>query len=199
MANCYEFNNKSIEYFMNEWIKVVKQNYNHPSIITWVPINESWGVPNAFSNINEQSFINSLYFITKSIDETRPVITNDGWEHTISDIITIHDYNQDGKMLYDIYNNKKIELLNNKIEVNGKHKIFADNYKYKGQPIVISEYGGISLCSDNGWGYGKQVKDDNEFIKRYTELTNAIKNIKYVSGYCYTQLCDIQQETNGFC
>lgn len=198
MANCYEFNNKSIEYFMDEWIKVVKQNYNHPSIITWVPINESWGVPNVFANKNEQSFINSLYFITKSIDDTRPVITNDGWEHTISDIITIHDYNQDGKILYNTYNNKKLELLNNRFEVNGKHKIFSNNYKYKGQPIIISEYGGISLCSDNGWGYGKQVKDDNEFIQRYTELTNAIKNIKYVSGYCYTQLCDIQQETNGF-
>lgn len=44
MANCYAFNDKSVEYFMDEWIKVVKQNYNHPSIITWVPINESWGI-----------------------------------------------------------------------------------------------------------------------------------------------------------
>lgn len=197
MANCYEFNDQSIEYFMNEWIKVVKQNYNHPSIITWVPINESWGIPNIYNDKKEQSFANSLYYLTKSIDKTRPVITNDGWEHTISDIITIHDYKQDGKLLYNTYNDKELSIINNKLECNGKHKLFSENYEYKGQPIVMSEYGGISLNSDKGWGYGKQVKDENEFIKRYEELTTAIKDTKYFSGYCYTQLSDVQQETNG--
>ena len=64
MANCYEFNDKSIEYITDEWIKVVKQNYNHPSIITWVPINESWGIREVSENIQEQDFANSLYCIT---------------------------------------------------------------------------------------------------------------------------------------
>ena len=89
MANCYNYNDKSIQQFTNEWIKVVKQNYNHPSIITWLPINESWGLPNISDNIKQQNYANSLYYLTKSIDNTRPVISNDGWEHTISDIITV--------------------------------------------------------------------------------------------------------------
>ena len=197
MANCYEFTDKSIEYFMNQWIKVVKQNYNHPSIITWVPINESWGIPNVSINENEQNFANSLYYVTKSIDKTRPVIANDGWEHTLADIITIHDYEQNGKLLYEKYNDEELSIINNKKEHNGKRKLFSENYAYNGQPIIMSEYGGIALISDEGWGYGTHVKDENEFIKRYEELTNAIKNTNYITGYCYTQLSDVQQEING--
>lgn len=197
MANFYEFTDKSIEYFMDEWIKVVKQNYNHPSIITWVPINESWGVPNISTSIKEQNFANSLYYLTKSIDKTRLVIANDGWEHTLTDIVTIHDYVQDGELLYEKYNDEELSIINNRLEHNGNHKLFSENYKYNGQPIIMSEYGGIASNSDEGWGYGTQVKDENEFIKRYKELTDAIKNTNYITGYCYTQLSDVQQEING--
>lgn len=197
MANCYEFNDKSIEYFTDEWIKVVKQNYNHPSIITWVPINESWGIREIPESIQQQNFANSLYYITKSIDETRPVISNDGWEHTISDIITIHDYKQESELLYNEYNDKELAVLNNKKAYNAIHKLFSGDYKYNGQPIIMSEYGGIALNSDKGWGYGKQVKDAQEFLDRFNKLTDAIKNTKYICGYCYTQLTDVQQEING--
>lgn len=197
MANCYEFNDKSIEYFMNEWIKVVKQNYNHPSIITWVPINESWGIPNVSVQKNEQNFANSLYYITKSIDKTRPVISNDGWEHTISDIITIHDYKQDPELLYNEYNDENLDVLNNRRAYNTIHKLFSENYVYSGQPIIMSEYGGITLNSDKGWVYGNPVKSEKEFLVRFEKLNDAIRKTKYICGYCYTQLTDVQQESNG--
>ncbi len=197
MANCYEFNDKSIEYFMNEWIKVVKQNYNHPSIITWVPINESWGIPNVSVQKNEQNFANSLYYITKSIDKTRPVISNDGWEHTISDIITIHDYKQDPELLYNEYNDENLDVLNNRRAYNTIHKLFSENYVYSGQPIIMSEYGGITLNSDKGWVYGNPVKSEKEFLDRFEKLNDAIRKTKYICGYCYTQLTDVQQESNG--
>ncbi len=197
MASCYSFNDKSLQAFTEEWIKVVKQNYNHPSIITWVPINESWGVPNVSTEEMQQNFVNSLYYLTKSIDNTRPVITNDGWEHTISDIITIHDYEQESELLYSIYNENLKSVLNNEQKVNARHNIFSQGYKYKGQPIIMSEYGGIAINSDKGWGYGKQVKDEKEFIERFTNLTKVIQDIPNISGYCYTQLTDVQQEING--
>mgnify|MGYP004619406375 FL=1 len=197
MANCYEFNDKSIEYFMNEWIKVVKQNYNHPSIITWVPINESWGIPNVSVKKNEQNFANSLYYITKSIDKTRPVISNDGWEHTISDIITIHDYKQDPELLYNEYNDDNLDVLNNRRAYNTIHKLFSENYVYNGQPIIMSEYGGITLNSDKGWVYGNPVKSEKEFLDRFEKLNDAIRKTKYICGSCYTQLTDVQQESNG--
>ena len=197
MANCYEFNDKSIKSFTNQWIKVVNQNYNHPSIITWVPINESWGLPKIKDDLKQQSFANSLYYLTKSLDNTRPVISNDGWEHTISDIITIHDYKQDAELLNSLYSNENNNIINNLQEYNSKHKLFAEGYKYEGQPIIMSEYGGIALNSEKGWGYGKQVRDENEFLERFSSITNVIKNIPYIVGYCYTQLTDVQQEING--
>lgn len=197
MANCYNFDDNSLQNFTNEWIKVVKQNYNHPSIITWVPINESWGVPEVSNSKEQQNFINSLYYLTKSMDNTRPVISNDGWEHTISDIITIHDYKQDDELLYQEYADEDMKVLNNLKEYNGRHKLFTNRYKYEGQPVIMSEYGGIAINSDEGWGYGKQVKDEKEFVERFTKLTKVIKNIPYISGYCYTQLTDVQQEVNG--
>ena len=195
MANCYDFNDISLQNFTDEWIRVVKQNYNHPSIITWVPINESWGVPNITTSKKQQDFINSLYYLTKSLDDTRPVVSNDGWEHTISDIITIHDYKQDYKEIDDEF--KDMFVLNNLKQYNGKHRLFVDGYKYKGQPVIMSEYGGIAINSNEGWGYGKQVKDEKELLDRFTKLTKSIKNIPYISGYCYTQLTDVQQEVNG--
>ncbi len=197
MANCYEFNDKSIQNFTNQWIKVVNQNYNHPSIITWVPINESWGLPKIKDDLKQQNFANSIYYLTKSLDNTRPVISNDGWEHTISDIITIHDYKQEAELLNLLYSNENNNIINNLQEYNSKHKLFAKGYKYEGQPIIMSEYGGIALDSEEGWGYGKQVRDENEFIERFMSITNVIKNIPYIVGYCYTQLTDVQQEING--
>ena len=197
MANCYNFDDNSLQDFTNEWIRVVKQNYNHPSIITWVPINESWGIPEVSICEKEQNFATTLYYLTKAMDNTRPVISNDGWEHTISDIITIHDYKQDDELLYQEYTDKDMKVLNNLKEYNGKHRLFANGYKYEGQPVIMSEYGGIAINSKEGWGYGKQVKDEKELVERYTKLTKAIKNIPYISGYCYTQLTDVQQEING--
>lgn len=197
MANCYNFSDISLQSFTNEWIRVVKQNYNHPSIMAWVPINESWGVPNVKDNINEQNFINSIYYITKSLDSTRPVITNDGWEHTISDIITIHDYEQDSNILSKRYIDEKEKILNNLVSFNSSHCLFSNGYKYNGQPIVMSEYGGIAIDSEKGWGYGKMVRNSKELIERFDNLTKTIKNISYITGYCYTQLTDVQQEING--
>lgn len=196
MANCYEYDNLSKKYFTDEWQKILERNYNHPCIIAWVPFNESWGIPNVSTDVDEQKFTEEIYKITKSYDGTRPVICNDGWQHTIADIVTIHDYTQDGNLLFGRYNVND-DVLSNKVPFNGDRKLFSSGYGYKGQPIVMSEYGGIALNSQDGWGYGKQVKDENEFTERFSDLTNAIKNTKDICGYCYTQLTDVQQEVNG--
>ena len=197
MPSCYAFNDKSVAYFTDEWIKVVKQSYNHPSIIAWVPMNESWGIFDVPEDIREQNFANSLYYLTKSLDKTRPVISNDGWEHTISDIVTIHDYKQEPDLLYDEYNDGELAVLNNKKAFNTTHKLFSGDYKYSGQPVIMSEYGGIKMNSDTGWGSGNQVRDENEYLERFKGLTDAIRKTEYMTGFCFTQLTDVQQEING--
>lgn len=196
MAAAYEFSDEAIQNFTEEWIEVVKQQYNHPSIITWTPFNESWGVKNIFTDQKQQKFTEGIYHLTKAIDSMRPVIVNDGWEHTVSDIITLHDYVEYGKEFENRYHDKE-EVVTNKIAFNKQKHAMAKGYHYQGQPIIISEYGGIAFDTEKGWGYGNQVKSDEEFLSRYESITQAIKNTPYISGFCYTQITDVQQEVNG--
>lgn len=196
MASQYSFNDDGIKAFTKEWMEIVEQNYNHPCIITWTPFNESWGIEQIFSNKKQQKFTEAIYNLTKAYDTMRPVIVNDGWEHTVSDIITLHDYAEYGDEILQRYENED-NILKNKILFNVHRYAFADGYEYKGQPVIISEYGGIAFTTEAGWGYGKQVKNEEDFLERFESQTSAIKKLPYVSGYCYTQVTDVQQEVNG--
>ena len=196
MAATYEYSDEAVENFTKEWLEIMQQHYNHPSIITWVPFNESWGVPHIANDKKQQAFTEAIYYLSKSIDAGRPVIVNDGWEHTISDIITLHDYEEFGEKFIDRYQDKE-QIVDNKIPHNNSKYAFANGYEYKGQPILISEYGGIAFNEGSGWGYGNQVETEEQFLNRYRGITDAIKEIPYITGYCYTQITDVQQEING--
>ena len=193
----YEYSDDSVVKLTNEWMKVVRQYYNHPSIITWVPFNESWGIPNVFDNQAQQSFTKGIYYLTKTFDPMRPVITNDGWEHTISDILTLHDYDGCGAKMKEKYTDLLDNVLENKVAHGGYKFAFAKNHEYYGQPIIISEYGGVAFDNSDGWGYNEKVTTEEALIAKYKELTNAIKFNKDICGYCYTQLTDTYQEVNG--
>lgn len=196
MAAAFEYNDEAVERFTKEWIEVVQQQYNHPCIITWVPFNESWGIQNIIHDDRQQKFTEGIYYLTKSIDPYRPVITNDGWEHTISDILTLHDYMERGEDLYETYKDKD-SITGNSGTYNEWKFAFAQGYGYKGQPIIISEFGGIAFRSEYGWGYGNQVDSEEAFLERFGSITRAIKAIPFISGYCYTQITDVQHEVNG--
>lgn len=197
MAAAYEFSDYAVEEFTREWIEIVKQNYNHPCIITWTPFNESWGIGNVATKQTQQHFTEAVYYLTKSIDKYRPVIVNDGWEHTVSDIITLHDYEELGELLEKRYNCKE-EILNTEMYHNYFKSAFANGYQYTGQPVIVSEFGGIAFNNDDsGWGYGNKVDTKEAFISRFDDITTAIKKIPYICGYCYTQVTDVQQEING--
>jgi beta-galactosidase/beta-glucuronidase len=199
MAAAYQFSDDTIEGFTKEWMEIVRQNYNHPCIITWTPFNESWGISKIKTDRNQQNFTEAIYHLTKSFDPNRPVIVNDGWEHTVSDIITLHDYEESGEVLKEKYGIYGKEILESHLAINSAGKTaFADGYEYQGQPILISEYGGIAFDNDDsGWGYGKKVISQEDFIRRYDSITTAIKELPFVCGYCYTQVSDVQQEING--
>ena len=66
---------------------------------------------------------------------------------------------------------------------------------------MLTEFGGIafvpSAASHNGsWGYAV-CHSQAELRGRYTELLAAVHQIELFSGFCYTQLTDTEQETNG--
>jgi len=197
MAAAYRFDDDAVQNQTREWMQIVRQNYNHPCIVTWTPFNESWGVRHIKDAANQQSFTVSIYHLTKAVDPFRPVITNDGWEHTCSDIITLHDYEQDAVKFYDLYKQEEV-MLQNEAAMTNHRFTFAGGWKYEGQPVIISEYGGIAISGQGeGWGYGNKVTDAKGLVERYDALTSAIHRLPYVCGFCYTQVTDVQQEVNG--
>ncbi len=196
--SAYLFSDRTVNQFTEEWLDIVKQNYNHPSIITWTAFNESWGVAQIKFNRPQQHFTEGIYHLTKAVDKSRPVIVNDGWEHTVSDILTLHDYEESGKTFFERYSNFTEKILTAEVYHSGSRSALADGYEYKGQPIIISEYGGIAFDNDaSGWGYGNKVTTKENFVERFDHITTAMKQLPFICGYCYTQLTDVQQEING--
>lgn len=193
----YEFGDVAAKKLTAEWMDAVMQQYNHPSLIAWVPFNESWGIPDVFTDKAQQEFTRGIYSLTKAFDTMRPVITNDGWEHTSSDIITLHDYVGSGSGILERYADGLSNILSNRVAHGNFKFAFAQGYSYGGQPVIVSEYGGIALAGDDGWGYNGKVQNEAELLAKYDELTSAIKAMPTVSGYCYTQLTDTYQEVNG--
>lgn len=198
MPSMYKNTENSRRVFEREWLLAVDQQRNHPCVLVWVPFNESWGIEEILNDKIVQDFVNDIYYKTKSVDSTRPVITNDGWEHTISDILTIHHYEQDGNKLHSYFDS--VEKCCADVWQSHHKGAFAKGYGYNGQPIIISEFGGTAFVSDTtgeNWGYGTGVNDYEEFYSRFASLIEAIDSLPYSCGYCYTQVTDVQQEVNG--
>lgn len=203
MPSPYDFNSEQTENVTREFIDFINRDYNHPSIMAWVPLNESWGVRNIISDSMQQSFGESLYYAAKAMDKMRIISTNDGWEQVKSDICAIHDYIAYGEEFTESY-----AILERSLErdVKSRPRIpYAYGYKYEGQPYLITEYGGIAFDtelirtkdSEENWGYNGIEKDEESYLKRFESITSAIKKTSYIKGYCYTQLTDVMQEVNG--
>lgn len=177
--------------FMPEWLEAVERDFNHPSIIGWCPFNETWDYEGKKQN---DQILSNIYKMTKALDPTRPCIDTSGHFHVVTDIYDLHNYTQDVA------------------EFNSCYKDFSENGTFReehpgrqhyteGLPLFISEYGGIKwdTSSENkdAWGYGEAPKTEEEFIERYKGLTECLLKQPYIMGFCYTQLYDIEQETNG--
>ena len=198
MPSMYDFTPQSAQNFEREWLLAVHQQYNHPCILCWVPFNESWGVEHILTDKVEQDFVNRVYQATKQIDSMRLVITNDGWEHTISDLVTIHHYTQEGATLRSAFNST--DSCVNGTWLDHNKQSFANGYSYQGQPILLTEFGGTSFVKDtfgSNWGYGSAVGSDHEYLSRLGDLVQSIRSLPHMQGFCYTQLTDVYQEVNG--
>lgn len=187
----------SAEYAMamyKEWPACVERDCNHPCIIAWTPLNESWGVQELKANKMQQSHCLAMFHVTKSIDGTRLVVDNDGWEHTHGDMCTIHDYESNEKVFLSRYSS-----LEKILEFSpGGRALYASGFAHSNQPIIVSEFGGICFHADDalGWGYSTDT-DTNEYVAHICALMGALLESPYVQGYCYTQLYDIETEQNG--
>jgi hypothetical protein len=166
-------------------------------VIAWVPINESWGVPNLPDNAAERHYVQALYHLTRTLDPTRPVIGNDGWESVATDIIGIHDYDHDPKRLRRRYGAHDELPRIFRRERPGGRLLVLESERHLELPVVLSEFGGIALSAAGGtWGYSRAATEE-EFAVRYEDLMQAVHSIGMLSGFCYTQFADTYQEANG--
>jgi len=199
MANAYVFSPTAIERLTREWLEVLRRDANHPSIVTWMPLNESWGVPNLERDPAQRDYVRALYHLTKALDPSRPTIGNDGWELFASDIWGIHDYALDGETLRERYCTPD-DLERTIREVQPAYRTIAfPEARRTGEPVMLTEFGGISHAPGAGqrWhGYGT-VPSDEDFLAKYQELLDVVLEAPTISGFCYTQLTDTEQETNG--
>jgi beta-galactosidase/beta-glucuronidase len=202
-AGAYEFSASAIALLTTEWIELVRRYRSHPSVVVWVPVNESWGVQDISTVPAQQQYSQSLVSLTRALDPTRPAVSNEGWEHVDSDILGLHDYTGDADQLRARYLDKQsvIDVALEGHGPQGRRPILSDAQRQRflegDAPLMITEFGGISMSEEEGsWGYG-HVTSTEEYAARLTALFDALRSSSEIAGFCYTQFMDTGQETNG--
>jgi beta-galactosidase/beta-glucuronidase len=199
IGSAFEYSPRAVERTVREWIDVVARDAAHPSIVTWVPVNESWGVQHVSHDPAQLHFIQALFHLTKALDPSRLVVSNDGWEHAASDLFTIHDYTTTGAELAAHYADADaVDALRDGIGPSGR-RLNALPGGTNGKPIMVTEFGGITFAPAadiETWGYSV-VSSAADFEERLTELVSALHASPVLAGFCYTQLTDTLQEANG--
>ena len=197
--SAYEFSPTAVSRLTTEWMNVILRDRSHPSVVTWVPLNESWGVQHIAHDPAQQAFAKSLYHLTRALDPTRLVVSNDGWEQVESDLVTVHDYGVTGDEIRANYLDRAaveatiggIGPLGRRIQLLGA----GDPHR----PVVVSEFGGVSYApghEGDGWGYATPATP-NAFRALLADLFAALYSSPAIAGFCYTQLTDTLQEVNG--
>lgn len=203
VPSAYDYSQETVANLADTLREFIDRDFNHPCIVTWVPMNESWGVREIYTNKRQQAAARMLYHLTKAVDGTRLCSSNDGWEQVETDICALHDYADSKDMMADHFASRDM------VERHGCdwRPCFADGVKPTGkEAFMVTEYGGIaftniglqgSMGGMETWGYHGKVTDEEAFFQRYQGVTDAIREIPYCQGYCYTQLTDVMQEING--
>jgi beta-galactosidase/beta-glucuronidase len=170
----------------SEWADAVRRDRDHPCIVVWVPMNESDGLGE-----NPATFLETLYRMTKELDPTRPVVSNDGWQHATTDLCTLHDYASGPELA------RRYRFLDSTLEPGGRARPpYLPGFSFQGEPVIVSEFGGVALAGAGGHHYSEAAGPIG-LLETYREMVRALMDAGPVEGFCYTQLCDVQQEMNG--
>ena len=206
MPNARAWSPEAEENLLAEWERAVCRDRNHPCVITWVPVNESMGFPGLREHHpGQHAFLERIVTATRRLDPDRPVIDNDGWEHTdVTDILAIHDYSHSAEALRARYAETLAGAPLPPAIWTRSREIFAHGSRYHGQPVMLTEVGGFLLLPelppeklDRLYRIYDSFKTPDELLAKYEDLMEGLADLTFLAGFCYTQLTDIEQEING--
>lgn len=179
--------------FVAEWREAMERDFNHPSIVTWCPLNEAWNDLARPEKSRDARFVETVYAMTKIFDPTRPCVDVSGGCHgRWTDVADFH--------CYDKFDDLKEKML---AAMRGQPEFYmmycpGEEIGYAGGPLNLSEFGGIRLGAGEGdsWGYNT-IEGEEAFVADYERKVRFLLGCKRLSGFCYTQLYDVEQEENG--
>lgn len=200
MPSARHFNQATQTLLEKEWLEILERDRNHPAIIAWTIFNESWGLGPASLPIlffqKAIEFVKKMVKLTKEIDPSRLITDNSGFDHTeATDLVDLHLYLPTPTLTQNLLNRFRQSPdrwswfnFGRGMSVRSFHRQrFARGEKYRGQPIIVSEYGAFDF-------FKAPQLDLAENFKNYTEV---IRKETWISGYCFTQLYDTFQEKDG--
>ena len=189
--------------FVTQWLEVLERDHNHPAIVGWCPLNETFQALHDRITVLDD-VTRAMFLATKLADPTRPVIDASGYSHRVAetDVYDAHQYEQDPERFAEL-----MKGLGENTPFVNVHDERTISLPYAGQPYFVSEFGGIwwdpeaaaaaGTDRSESWGYGDRVRDEEEFHARFAGLTAVLLGDPDMFGYCYTQLTDVMQERNG--
>ena len=175
--------------------EMIKRDYNHPAIFSWITFNETWGLTTKQKQDGKdvanylpetQKWVASVYRLAKSLDPSRLVEDNSiccGRGHTETDLNSWHEY------LPGYEWNAYLDKLT-KQTYPGSTFHFEKGYKQGNQPMFNSEFGNV-------WGYEGST-GDVDWSWDYHRAINAFRQYPQVSGWLYTEHHDVINEWNGY-
>lgn len=176
MASAYAFSSRAVRLLASEWLEIVDRDRSHPSVVTWVAFNESWGVQHGVHDPAQRAYVAGLTSLIRAVDPSRPVVSNDGWEHGDSDILGVHDYAASGGELRRHYRDATaVTRLLQGMGPAGRRLRLTDTRRST-PPIMLTEFGGISFAGHpaaGGWGYSTANSAD-EYAARLRDLFDAV-------------------------
>ena len=175
--------------------EMIKRDYNHPSIFSWITFNETWGlktkkeINGKTENIylpETQKWVASVYRLAKTLDATRLVEDNSiccGAGHTETDINSWHEY------LPGAGWEKHLKELDSKTFV-GSSFHYEKGYLQTDVPNINSECGNV-------WGYEGST-GDVDYSWDYHRMMNSFRMHPKIAGWLYTEHHDVINEWNGY-
>ena len=170
---------------------MIKRDYNHPSVFSWIIFNETWGLltkedDGKRSYLPEtKEWVIEMYELAKNLDPTRLVEDNSAnrWDHVATDLNTWHAY-------LPGYSWK--EFLQDAVDstYEGSGWNFSEGYKQKKQPMLNSECGNV-------WGYQGST-GDVDWSWDYHIMINEFRLQPKIAGWLYTEHHDVINEWNGY-